>query len=518
MTQGFTGELPPARLNLARYCIAASARHAPNKVALTIADGTGYQRLTYAEIEDAVLRIASAFDLLGLSTGDRVFLRMGNSFDYAAVFFAANAAGLVPVPASSMLSASEAAYMIEDSGAAAVVHDGSLELPPLPEIIKLVGPGDLKAFKAGPRGTWADTAAKQPAYMVYTSGTSGLPKGVLHAQRAVWGRRPMYQGWYGIGPDDVMLHTGAFNWTYTLGTGLFDPWANGASTIVYTGPRDRGIWLKLIAELQPTIMASVPALYRQLLADGGLSPEAMGQLRHGLTAGEAISPQLMQQWRETTGIPLYEALGMSEISTYVSSSPTVPTKPGSPGKPQEGRSVVVLRVDGDETPLLPGETGLIAVHRSDPGMMLGYWNKPEENEQVWRGDWFIGGDLGRFDDDGYLWYEGRNDDVMTSFGYRISPLEVENALMRHPAVLQAGVTEVEFNPGMRLVTAFVIKREHARVTETELIDFASQSLARYKVPKQVFFVDALPHTPNGKVVRKALASLLNQRKDHANDD
>jgi acyl-coenzyme A synthetase/AMP-(fatty) acid ligase len=328
----------------------------------------------------------------------------------------------------------------------------------------------------------------------------------------------MYQGWYGIGPDDVMLHTGAFNWTYTLGTGLFDPWANGASTIVYTGPRDRGIWLKLIAELQPTIMASVPALYRQLLADGGLSPEAMGQLRHGLTAGEAISPQLMQQWRETTGIPLYEALGMSEISTYVSSSPTVPTKPGSPGKPQEGRSVVVLRVDGDETPLLPGETGLIAVHRSDPGMMLGYWNKPEENEQVWRGDWFIGGDLGRFDDDGYLWYEGRNDDVMTSFGYRISPLEVENALMRHPAVLQAGVTEVEFNPGMRLVTAFVIKREHARVTETELIDFASQSLARYKVPKQVFFVDALPHTPNGKVVRKALASLLNQRKDHANDD
>ena len=243
MTQGFTGELPPARLNLARYCIAASARHAPNKVALTIADGKGYQRLTYAEIEDAVLRIASAFDLLGLSTSDRVFLRMGNSFDYAAVFFAANAAGLVPVPASSMLSSSEAAYMIEDSGAAAVVHDGTLELPPLPENIKLVGPGDLKAFKAGPRGTYADTAAKQPAYMVYTSGTSGLPKGVLHAQRAVWGRRPMYQGWYGIGPDDVMLHTGAFNWTYTLGTGLFDPWANGASTIVYTGPRDRGLWL-----------------------------------------------------------------------------------------------------------------------------------------------------------------------------------------------------------------------------------------------------------------------------------
>lgn len=230
-----------------------------------------------------------------------------------------------------------------------------------------------------------------------------------------------------------------------------------------------------------------------------------------------MPPALMAEWRETTGIPLYEALGMSEISTYISSSPNVPVKPGSPGKPQAGRSVVILRVDGGETPLLPGETGLIAVHKTDPGMMLGYWNKPEENELVWRGDWFLGGDLGHFDDYGYIWYEGRNDDVMTSFGYRISPLEVENALMRHPDVQQAGVTEVEFNPGMRLVTAFVIRREHATVNETALIDFAAKSLARYKVPRQVFFVDALPQTPNGKIVRKALGTLLNQRKDHAND-
>ena len=518
MNPGFTGELPPARLNLARYCISGAARHTPDKVALTIADGTSYQQLTYAEIEDTVLRLSGAFTLLAPEPGDRVFIRMGNSFDYAAVFFAANAAGLVPIPASSMLSAYEASHMIADSGAAVVLHDGLLELPDLPETVKLVGPRDLKAFMSAPRGTYADTAARQPAYMVYTSGTSGQPKGVLHAQRAVWGRRPMYQGWYGIGQEDVMLHTGAFNWTYTLGTALFDPWANGASSIVYTGPRDRGIWLKLIRELQPTIMASVPALYRQMLADGGLSPGAMGRLRHCLTAGEAMPVALMNDWQETTGIPLYEALGMSEISTYISSSPSVPVKPGSPGKPQQGRSVAILRVDGDETPLLPGETGLIAIHRSDPGMMLGYWNRDEDDDQVFRGDWFIGGDLGHFDDDGYIWYEGRNDDVMTSFGYRISPLEVENALMRHPAVQQAGVTEVEINPGMRLVTAFVVRREHETVTESALIDFAADSLARYKVPKQVFFCDELPRTPTGKILRRSLASLLTRPKDHANDD
>jgi acyl-coenzyme A synthetase/AMP-(fatty) acid ligase len=514
---GFSGELPPARFSLARYCLARSAADHSDKVALTIANGVGYEKLTYAEIEDVVLRLSSAFGLLGLEAGARVLIRMGNSFDYAAAFFSANAAGLIPIAASSMLSADEIAFMLEDSGAAAIIHDGELSLPPLPASCKLIRPEDIAAFKKGPRGDYADTAAKSPAYMVYTSGTSGRPKGVLHAQRAVWGRRPMYQGWYGMSQSDIMLHTGAFNWTYTLGTGLCDPWANGASSIVYTGPRDRSIWLKLIADLKPTIMAAVPALYRQILADGGLSPSSMGTLRYGLTAGEAMFPGLLKEWHETTGIPLYEALGMSEISTYISSSPTVPVKPGSPGKPQAGRCIAILPVKGGEEPLHSGETGLIAVHRTDPGMMLGYWQRPVEDEKVYRGDWFIGGDLGYFDDDGYLWYEGRIDDVMTSFGYRISPLEVEIALMRHPAVLQAGVTEVELNPGMKLVSAFVVLREHETLTEKALIDFASDTLARYKVPKQVFFVDILPHTPNGKVIRKALPALLKQTKDHAND-
>ncbi len=515
---GFTGELPPEKFNLAKYCLARSSHDHPDKVALTIADGISYQKMTYSTIEDIVLRIASAFRLLGFEPGSRILIRMGNSFDYAAVFFAANAAGLVPIPASSMLSLNEISFVLEDSQAAAVVHDGLLPLPDLPSQCRLISPRDIEVFKTGQRGLYGQTAASSPAYMVYTSGTSGKPKGVLHAQRAVWGRRPMYQGWYGISSDDTMLHTGAFNWTYTLGTGLFDPWANGASSIVYTGPRDRSIWLKLIADLDPTILAAVPALYRQMLNDGGVSPESMGTLRHGLTAGEAIFPGLQKDWLETTGIPLYEALGMSEISTYISSSPTVPTIPGSPGKPQKDRCVSILPVSGLDTPLKPGETGLIAVHRSDPGMMLGYWNREEDNQVVFRGDWFVGGDLGHFDDNGYLWYEGRNDDVMTSFGYRISPLEVEIAIMRHPAVQQAGVTEVELNPGIKLVSAFVVLREHETLSASDLIDFASSSLARYKVPKQVFFVEALPQTGNGKIIRKNLALLLNQSKDHANDD
>ncbi len=514
----FAGELPPSRFNLTRYCLAQSARERANKIALTIADGSSCQTLSFAEIEDIVLRLASAFRLLGFEPGSRILIRMGNSFEYAAVFFAANAAGLVPIPASSMLSSEEISLILADSQAAAIVHDGELDLLPLPAECLSITPDDIAAFKSGPRGQYADTTANTPAYMVYTSGTSGRPKGVLHAQRAVWGRRPMYDGWHSLTSDDTILHTGAFNWTYTLGTGLFDPWAKGASSIVYTGPRDRAIWLKLIADLNPTIMASVPALYRQMLSDGGLSPGAVGSLRHGLTAGEAIFPELQKEWLETTGIELYEALGMSEISTYISSSPSVPSKLGSPGKPQPGRSVSILPVSGSDEPLQAGETGLIAVHRSDPGLMLRYWNRPDDDHTVYRGDWFVGGDLGHFDDDGYIWYEGRNDDVMTSFGYRISPLEVEIAIMRHPAVQQVGVTEVELNPGMKLVTAFVVMREHETLKAADVINFASDSLARYKVPKQVFFVAALPLSGNGKIIRKNLATLLKQTKDHANDD
>ncbi len=244
LSLGYSGELPPERFNLAHYCLAYSARETPDKVALTIADGTSIRRLTYSEVQQTVLRLVSAFSLLGMQHGDRILIRMGNSFEYAAVFFAANAAGLVPIATSSMLSVDEVSFMLSDSGAAAVVHDGLLALPVLPSGCRNIGPVDLKAFAMGPVGTYANTAAKSPAYMVYTSGTSGLPKGVLHAQRAVWGRRPMYGGWHDITADDVVLHTGALNWTYTLGTGLCDPWVKGASSIVYTGPKDRSVWLK----------------------------------------------------------------------------------------------------------------------------------------------------------------------------------------------------------------------------------------------------------------------------------
>ena len=512
-SRGYTGELPPTRFNMARYCLEVAARATPEKVALIVvsdahASVDRAERWTYVQLSDAVKRVAAGLRGLGLATGDRLMIRMGNTSDYALLFFGAIAAGCVPLPSSAQLTEEEADFLLADSGARmlAMTEELAIRSPPG---VRVLGPADVAALHARYEPLdYADTAADAPAFLIYTSGTTGQPKGVLHAQRSAWGRRPMYQGWYGIRPDDVILHAGAFNWTYTLGVGLTDPWANGATAVLYNGPRDVTVWPLLMAKFRATLFAAVPGLYRQILKYNDLNAFDLSSLRHGLTAGEALSTALLEQWRATTGKELYEALGMSECSTYVSSSPSVPVRPGSPGKPQTGRCVAALPVEGGEEPLPPGETGLLAVHRSDPGLMLGYWRRPEEEELVYRGPWFLGGDLVHFDADGYMIYHGRNDDVMNAMGYRVSPLEVEHCLSKHPAVAEVAVTELRVGEGVSVIAAFVVPRdpdEPAGIDAAPLLAYAHEHLAAYKCPREIIFTDSLPRTANGKVRRRDLA-------------
>jgi acyl-coenzyme A synthetase/AMP-(fatty) acid ligase len=475
----YTGALPPARFNLARYCLADKPAE---KTALIVA-GASEQRWTFGALEDTVLRLGEGLRRAGLEPSERIFIRMGNSLDYALVFLAANAIGAVPIPASPMLTAPEVTALLKHSGAARIAWDGVLALPDA-DGVRVLSPDDLARLKRAPRGSYSDTASDDPAYLIYTSGTSGMAKGVLHAQRAVWGRRPMFQGWYGISTDDIVLHTGAFNWTYTLGTGLCDPFANAATAIVHTGERDMAVWERLIRRHGVTILASVPGIYRQILRTA-FKPGPT--LRHGLAAGEALAVPLYDQWREQTGLELYEALGMSEISTYISASPGVPVKKGSPGKPQAGRAVRIL------------DDGQIGVHRSDPGLLLGYWG-----EEPPTGEWFATGDMADMDGDGYIWSHGRADDLMNAGGFRVSPVEVENALLLHPHVADAGVREWRVSDTVSIIAAFIVPRPHVTPDEEQIMAFVQERLAAYKCPKQIWFVPALARTANGKLIRKAL--------------
>lgn len=508
---GFAGEPAPARFNMARYCIGEAARVRGDHLALVVVNDAdapveAAQRWTYAELDDAVRAVGAGLLDAGLTAGDRLMLRMGNTSDYALLFFGALAAGVVALPSSAMLTGSEASFLMGDSGAAAiaVAPELSVDAPGL----RVIDASDVSSWREGSeRIQYADTAADDPAFLVYTSGTTGKPKGVLHAHRSAWGRRPMYQGWYGLGCDDVMLHAGAFNWTYTLGVGLTDPWANGATAVIYNGPKDAGVWARIIEAHRATLFAGVPGVFRQLLHHGAWDAHDLSSLRHGLTAGEALRPALLQEWREATGTELYEALGMSECSTYISSAPSVPIRPGSPGRPQVGRCVQIIPTepeDGDE-PLPAGSTGLLAVHRTDPGLMLGYWHRPLEEREVYRGEWFVGGDLAALDDEGYLRYHGRHDDVMNPMGYRVSPLEVEAVLNEHPDVADVAVTELLVKEGVSVVAAFVVPAPGRPPDSQALMAYAADRLARYKCPREVRYVESLPRTTNGKLRRRDLS-------------
>ena len=319
----------------------------------------------------------------------------------------------------------------------------------------------------------------------------------------------MYRDWYGIGPGDCVLHAGAFNWTYTLGAGLTDPWANGATSIVYTGPREPAIWPRLIASHGATIFAAVPTLYRQILKYGDVSPGALGSLRHGLMAGEAPPEGLFDEWHRASGRDLHEAFGMSELSTFISSAPSIPRKPGFIGRAQSGRHAEILPLDQGEEPLPRGQEGLIAMHRSDPGLMLGYWRRPDEEREVFRGQWFIGGDLGTMDYDGYIAHRGRNNDIMKALGYRVAPQEVEAALADCPGIAEVACTEVRVREDLSVIGAFVVAVPgNEPLTADRVKAHAAARLAPYKCPKAVYFIETMPRTANGKLRRRELSRLI----------
>jgi acyl-coenzyme A synthetase/AMP-(fatty) acid ligase len=494
------------RFNLASYCLESNLTRWPDRDALIFIDGDGRaESWTFARFAEQAGRLIAALRKMGLERSDRVLLRVPTGSDAALLFFAATGGGLIPVPCSPMLTWRELGVLAADTGARMLIQSdeprGSKELP-LPPLLASPTEVQARAGRLAP-APFVATAPEDPAFLLYTSGTSGRPKGVLHAHRTVLGRRPMRDGWQGFGPHDRVLHAGQLNWSYTLGVGLMDPWAAGATALLHVGPSDPARWPDLIARHGVTVFAGVPTVYRQILkyADAGVLRTSA--LRHGLSAGEALPPELLVAWQEACGRPLYESLGMSEISTYISSGPDTPVRPGSPGRPQSGRRVAILAPEEPAVELPLGAIGLLAVHRSDPGLMLGYWRDPEATAAAMRGPWFVGGDLAAFDADGYVWYHGREDDILNCQGYRVSALEVERVLGRHPAVAEVAVGESRRADGVALMTAYIVAAGAAPDAE-EVIAWAGERLAAYKCPRLVRFLSALPRTANGKIVRSRL--------------
>jgi acyl-coenzyme A synthetase/AMP-(fatty) acid ligase len=230
-----------------------------------------------------------------------------------------------------------------------------------------------------------------------------------------------------------------------------------------------------------------------------------------MSAGEHLADAVLAAWRERFGLDIHEALGMTECSYYLCQTKERPIRPGSAGFVQPGHDVKLLE-PGTWREVATGEEGMLCIPRSDPGLFLRYWNQPEETAACFHGDWFLTGDFARRDADGYVWFLGRRDDLINSFGYRVSPHEIERVLKEHPAVADAVAVGEEVSPAKTLVAAYVVARPGTPLTADEVVAYARERLASYKVPKLVYLVGDLPRTRNGKVLRRALEPTMAARR------
>ncbi|MEM9797992.1 MAG: class I adenylate-forming enzyme family protein [Pseudomonadota bacterium] len=456
--------------------VLAAGRDRPDHPALIV---PGIGNWPHAALLEAVERRAGGFAALGLPAGSRILLRLGNTVDFPVTFLAACAADLVPVPTAAGLTVPEITAMAARLSPAAVVAEAGLSVP---EGACPIRPSALDA----PPLRWADwprRTAERLGYIVFTSGSGGRPKAVAHAHRAILARRMMWDGWYGLRPQDRMLHAGAFNWTFTLGTGLLDPWSIGATAIVPQDGTPIPALADLLRQTGATLFAAVPGVFRKMLRE---PMGALPALRHGLAAGERVSDALRSDWRAATGTDMHEALGMSECSTFISGAPTRPAPPGTVGWPQTGRRVRIA-------------DGRLQIATDDPGLMLGYWEG--DGPIPPNGDWFDTGDLVRRGPEEALIHEGRADDLLNPGGYRVSPQEVEAALSGLP-VQELAIGTVKTPSGATLLAAFYVGPE---LDETAADAHAADRLAPFKRPRLWVRRESLPRNANGKLLRQALA-------------
>jgi acyl-coenzyme A synthetase/AMP-(fatty) acid ligase len=286
-----------------------------------------------------------------------------------------------------------------------------------------------------------------------------------------------------------------------------DPLYLGKTVIVHEGKNNADTWPRLIKKHSATIFIGVPTIYRQIVQKSTYTHADVPSLRHCMSAGEHLSDEVLSQWRERFGVDIYEAVGMSEFSYYLSQTKSRPIRPGSAGFPQPGHAIRLLD-PATLQPVAAGEEGMICVPADDPGLFLRYWQMEAETAKLVHDGWFFTGDYARYDQDGYIWFLGRRDDIIKSFGYRVSPYEIERVLKSHPAVADCAAVGEEIEKDKLLVVAYVILHPDSTATADELLAFGREHLAAYKAPKTLYLAQNFPRTKNGKILRRDINSSI----------
>ncbi len=480
--------------------------------------------LTYEDLARRANRWGNALRALGVGRGDTFVVRSHNQPDYCAAVLGGLKLGAVAIFAGSLLGPQELAHIV-DNGDARVVLTGERELDAVLQVrregahvdhvVLFSGeaPGCLRAddllAAAADRLDAAPTKAGEPAFMVYSSGTTGKSKGIVHAHSwliALGDTNARYM--MGLGPDDVSWFTGELSFMYCVGHGFFYPLYTGGSLVLVPRRVDPHVVLETVQRHRVSVLATVPTSYRMLLAQPGIEKGYdVRSLRLCVSAGEALAAETFDEWRRRLDVTIYDGIGVSEHQIFCSNVPWRPVKPGSMGRPYPGIHVSVLTEDGAD---VPAETvGHLAIREDTPGLFVDYRKAPDRWQASHRHGHYYTGDLARRDADGDYWYVARADDLVKSRGYLIAPKEVEDSVTGHPAVADVGVVGVPDDIAGKRVKAWVVLRPGFDADErlaTEIRDWSRARIAPYKVPKEIEFVAALPKTSTGKVKRRDLTS------------
>jgi len=521
----------PAHFNFATDVVDRWAARA-DLVAMRWIGDSADRTLTFRHFAERSDRLANALERLGLRPGDRVLIMLPRVVEWWESMLGLEKARCVAMPGTTLLTTKDIAYRLEAAEASAVITDAANAakvdaISPSPALKAKIAlgaaPPGWSAFEslvesASPTRASSPTPADEPSLLYFTSGTTGHPKMVLHTHASI-GLAHEVTGrfWLDLRVGDLHWNISDTGWAKAAWSSFFGPWQCGATLLVQysTGKFAAPEILRFLATYPVTTLCGPPTVYRMLVQED-LSQLRCPTLRHCIAAGEPLNPEVIATWREATGLTIRDGYGQTETVILCGNFPPVEVRPGSMGKPTPGFDLDAIDDDGNRLP--PGREGDLAI-RVEPERPLGlfkeYWKNPDAMASSFRGGWYVTGDRGLRDEDGYFWFVGRADDVIISAGYRIGPFEVESALIEHPAVAEAAAVASPDPVRGAIVKAFVVLAPgHAGsdALATELQEHVKKVTAPYKYPREIEFVADLPKTISGKIRRIDLRAREEQRK------
>lgn len=507
----------------------------PEKLGMLWVDDFGNEKkFTFRELSLRSKRLANVLNANGIKQGDPLIVILPRIPEFWEAFIACLRSGVVIAPGTTMLTPKDIKYRIDSAEAVGVITNAD-NAPKVDEIAKdcptlkscIVVGEERKGWiryedalaKASDQYEAANTRSDENAILYFTSGTVGLPKMTVHTHTSYpIGHTITGKWWLDLTPEDLHFNLSDTGWAKAAWSSFFGPWNCGAAIFIHNpgSPKFDAVRnLELLEKYPITTLCGPPTAYRVFVLQD-LKKFNFKTLRHCVAAGEPLNPEVIDVWKEGTGLTIRDGYGQTESCLMVGTFPPLEVKAGSMGKPAPGYHVTVVDDDGNEVPV--NQEGDIAV-RVKPerpvGLFKEYWKDPERTAACYRGDWYITGDRAIKDEDGYIWFVGRADDVILSSGYRIGPFEVESALIEHPAVAESAVVASPDETRGEIVKAFVILAPGYSPSEElvkELQEFVKNNTAPYKYPREIEFVEELPKTISGKIRRVELRELEKKRK------